>query len=231
MLNNTSSITIKHLPKLERPRERLQHLGPEALSASELMAIILRLGSPGVNALVLADRLLARFGNLKALAGAGVEELCSVDGMGRSKAVQLKAAFELGRRLSIFTEDIRPFIKKPQDAVNLLIDEMRLLQQETFKELILNTKNQLLKIETITVGTLNASLIHPRELFRPAIKVGAQTVILVHNHPSGDPEPSQEDIVVTQKLADAGRVVDIHIQDHIIIGDGRYVSLKEKGYM
>lgn len=225
------STTIKHLPKLERPRERLRHLGPGALSVQELVAIILRLGTTGVSAVELANRLLARFGNLKALAQATIEELSSVEGMGEAKAISLKAAFELGRRLCIFTEDIRPVIKKPQDVYNLLGDQMRHFIQEMFKVIMLNTKNEVIKIETITIGTLNANIIHPRELFRPAIKASANTIIIVHNHPSGDPEPSKEDILITQKLIDAGRIVDIEMEDHIIVGDGRFVSMRERGHM
>lgn len=228
---NSPSTTIKNLPKLERPRERLNRLGPGALSVSELIAIILRLGTSGVSALELANRLLVRFGNLKTLAQASIEELSSIEGMGETKAVSLKAAFELGRRLCVFTEDIRPVIKKPEDVYTLLGDQMRLLTQEMFKVLVLNTKNEVMRVETVTIGTLNASIIHPRELFRPAIRAGANTVVLIHNHPSGDPEPSKEDILITKKLIDAGHVVDIEVEDHVIIGDGRFVSMRERGYV
>lgn len=230
-MNRNREVTIKNLPLLERPRERLQHLGPEALNLSELMAIILRLGSHGTNALGLANRILSRFGNLKEVASAALEELADVDGVGMAKAVQLKAAFELGRRLTVFTGDIRPCIKKPADVAGLLADEMKLLQKETFRELVLNTKNQLLKIETVSIGILNASLVHPREIFKPAIKASGNAVILVHNHPSGDPFPSKEDIEVTKKLIDAGKILGIEVQDHIIIGDGSYVSMKEEKYI
>jgi len=224
------SLTIKHLPKMERPRERLSRLGPEALGTAELLAIILRTGISGANALVIADKLLVRFTNLKELAGAAVEELAAIDGIGQSKAVRLKAAFELGRRVGAFVDSERPIIRGPQDVAALVIEKLRLLKQEVFKVLILNTKNVLLKIEKVTVGTLNASLIHPRELFRPAIRLGANSIILVHNHPSGDPAPSPEDIQVTRKLVSAGEIVGIEIQDHVIVGDSSYISLKEKGY-
>lgn len=226
----SSSITIKHLPMLERPRERLRRLGPDVLSVQELIAIILRLGTTGVSVMELANRLLVEFGDLKTLAQASVEELTRIDGMGEAKAISLKAAFELGRRLSGFT-DVRPVVRKPADVYNLLGEQMRYFNQEMFKVVMLNTKNEVLKIETITVGILNANIIHPRELFRVAIKSSANTIIIVHNHPSGDPEPSKEDILITKKLIDAGCVIDIEIEDHIIIGDGRFVSMREKGYM
>lgn len=222
------STAIKHLPKLERPRERLDQLGPGALSIPELIAIILRIGTTGVSAVELANRLLVRFGNLKALAQASIDELSSIDGMGEAKAISLKAAFELGMRLSSSSGSIRRVIKKPVDIYNLLADEMRLLAQEIFKVVILNTKNEVIKIETVTIGTINTNIIHPRELFRPAIRANANTVILIHNHPSGDPEPSREDILITKKLIDASRIIDIEIEDHVIIGDGRFVSMKEK---
>lgn len=230
-MTKTSSTTIKHLPKSERPRERLNQLGPGALSVQELIAIILRLGTTGVSAVELANRLLVRFGDLKRLAQASIEELLNVEGMGETKAVSLKAAFELGRRLNSFTEDIRPVIKRPEDVYNLLADEMRLLPQEIFKVVILNTKNEIVRTETITIGTLNTNIIHPRELFRPAIRANANTLLLVHNHPSGDPEPSKEDILITKRLIDASRIVDIEIEDHIVIGDGRFVSMRGKGYI
>lgn len=222
------STAIKHLPKLERPRERLDQLGPGALSIPELIAIILRIGTTGVSAVELANRLLVRFGNLKALAQASIDELSSVGGMGEAKAISLKAAFELGMRLNSSSGSIRRVIKKPVDIYNLLADEMRLLAQEIFKVVILNTKNEVIKIETVTIGTINTNIIHPRELFRPAIRANANTVILIHNHPSGDPEPSREDILITKKLIDASRIIDIEIEDHVIIGDGRFVSMKEK---
>lgn len=222
------STAIKHLPKLERPRERLNQLGPGALSIPELIAIILRIGTTGVSAVELANRLLVRFGNLKALAQASIDELSSIDGMGEAKAISLKAAFELGMRLNSSSGSIRRVIKKPVDIYNLLADEMRLLAQEIFKVVILNTKNEVIKIETVTIGTINTNIIHPRELFRPAIRANANTVILIHNHPSGDPEPSREDILITKKLIDASRIIDIEIEDHVIIGDGRFVSMKEK---
>lgn len=222
------STAIKHLPKLERPRERLNQLGPGALSIQELIAIILRIGTTGVSAVELANRLLVRFENLKALAQASIDELSSIDGMGEAKAISLKAAFELGMRLNSSSGSIRRVIKKPVDIYNLLADEMRLLAQEIFKVVILNTKNEVIKIETVTIGTINTNIIHPRELFRPAIRANANTVILIHNHPSGDPEPSREDILITKKLIDASRIIDIEIEDHVIIGDGRFVSMKEK---
>lgn len=230
-MTKTISATIKNLPKLERPRERLNQFGPGALSVQELIAIILRSGTTGVSAVELASRLLARFGNLKSLAQAGISELSSVEGMGEAKSISLKAAFELGRRLNSFTEDIRTVIKKPLDVYKLLSDELRLLPQEIFKVVILNTKNEIIRVETITIGTLNTNIIHPRELFRPAIRANANTILLVHNHPSGDPEPSKEDILITKKLIDASRVVDIEIEDHIVIGDGRFVSMRERGYI
>lgn len=225
------STTIKSLPVLERPRERLSHLGAGALSIQELIAIILRQGTHGVSAIELANRLLAEFGNIKGIAQASVEELSGVTGMGKAKAVGLKAAFELAGRMARFNEDKPVLVKKPEDVYNTLKEEMRFLPQEIFKVVILNTKNQILKTETITVGTLNTNIIHPRELFRPVIKANANSIILLHNHPSGDPEPSKEDIYITKKLVEAGVVVDIEIEDHIVFGDGRFVSMKERKLM
>jgi len=225
------STAIKSLPKEDRPRERLFNLGPNALSSAELIAIILRTGTSGVSAINLSQKLLVDFGNLKSLAQASVEEISKIGGVGRVKAISLKAAFELGARLSTIDVTEKTIIKKPEDVYALISDQMRLSRQEIFKVIVLNTKNHVLKIETVTVGILNASLIHPRELFRPAIQSSAHNIILVHNHPSGDPSPSEEDIVITKKLIDAGRIVDIEVKDHVIIGDGKFVSLKQKGYV
>ncbi len=227
----TSLTTLKNLPKAERPRERLESLGPSSLSVQELLAIILRLGTRGVSAVELANRLLYRFGNVRAIALASIEDLTSVEGIGRTKAISIKAAFELGLRLSVFNDEKRVSIKRPEDVYFLLKEEIRLLSQEIFKVIVLNTKKQVVKTETVTVGILNTNIIHPRELFRSAIKNNAHSVILIHNHPSGDPDPSKEDIFITKRLIEAGRIVDIEIEDHIIFGDGKFVSLKEAGHI
>lgn len=225
----TSLTILKNLPKAERPRERLESLGPKSLSVQELLAIVLRLGTRGVSAVELANRLLSKFGNIKAIAQASIEELSSVEGVGRAKAISIKAAFELGVRLAVFNDTERIIIKKPEDVYLLLREEIRLLSQEIFKVVILNTKNQVIKTETVTIGILNTNIIHPRELFRSAIRSNAHSVILIHNHPSGDPEPSKEDVFITKRLVDAGHIVDIEIEDHIIFGEGKFVSMRERG--
>ncbi|HHW91669.1 MAG TPA: DNA repair protein RadC [Firmicutes bacterium] len=228
-------LTIKDLPLESRPRERLVKLGAQALSTSELIALLLGTGSRTETALQLAQRLLA--GNcrgwhgsgLRALQDASVEELSKIHGVGVAKAARIKAALELGRRLVAETRDSRPVIKSPQAAAALVMEEMRYLDREHFRVLLLSTKNHVIAIETDFVGSLNSSLVHPRELFRTCIRRSAAAIILIHNHPSGDPTPSQEDIQLTHRLCEGGALLGIDILDHLIIGDGIYVSMREKG--
>ena len=224
-------VSIKSLPEEARPRERLQTLGPEALSTPELLAIILRTGWKEESALDLARRLLAEPRGLRFLAEAGLQELALFKGMGPAKAAQVKAAVELGRRLSRLSPAKRPAVHSPLDVVSLVMEEMRFLDREHFRAISLNTKNQVLSVDTVSVGSLNTSVVHPREVFKRAIALSAAAVILVHNHPSGDPSPSREDLQVTRRLVEAGNLLGISVLDHVVIGDGRYVSFREKGLM
>jgi len=221
--------TIKELPSGERPRERLQNYGPGALSTAELLAIILRTGIGGQNVLALATSLLARFHGLSGLARASVSELCQEKGLGQAKACQLKAALELGRRMLISSPDDRPQVRSPAEAANLVLLEMAFLDQEHLRVILLDTKNYVLGVTTIYVGNVNTALIRVSEVFREAIRTNAPQVIVVHNHPSGDPTPSPEDVHVTERIVSAGKLLDIDVLDHLIIGHQRYVSLKERG--
>ncbi|WP_066632918.1 RadC family protein [Desulfolucanica intricata] len=212
-----------------RPRERLLKDGVESLSDMELMAILLRTGTASVSAIELAAMLLSQFKGLRSILDATVEELSTVKGVGLAKAAQVKAALELGRRLASRPAEEKPCIKSPEDAAGLVMEDMRYLDREYFRALLLNTKNHVLGLETISIGTLNSSSVHPRELFRNAIKRSAAALILVHNHPSGDPTPSREDLAVTKRLEETGKIIGIEVLDHIIIGDNKFVSLKAKG--
>jgi len=222
------SIAIRDLPTEERPRERLEKYGADALATAELLAILIRTGTPQESAVGLAERLLSEFGSLRAVAMASVSELSGVRGIGRVKAIQIAAAVELGRRLAAFSEEDRPRIRGPADVARLLMPELRDAPQEEFRVLLLNTQNEVLRTHTITVGLLNESPVHPRELFRAAVRNNAHAVIAVHNHPSGDPTPSKQDIAVTRRLRQAGELMGIELLDHIVLGDGRWVSLKER---
>jgi len=221
--------TIKDLPAAERPRERLQKYGAGSLSTAELLAIILRTGVGGENVLNLAARLLAKFGGLLGLARAGFGELCGEKGIGVAKAAQLKASLELGRRLLIASPEERPQVKSPTDAANLMMIEMSVLEQEHMRLILLDSKNYVLDTPTMYIGSLNTSVIRVGELFREAIKQNCAAIIVVHNHPSGDPTPSPEDVAVTELITRAGHLLDIEVLDHLIIGQQRYVSLKERG--
>jgi DNA repair protein RadC len=222
-------VTIHDMPTGERPRERLQHYGPEALSTAEVIAILLRTGSRGENVLDLATRLMVEFGGLGGLARATFSELSAIRGVGQAKAAQLKAGLEIGRRLLIAAPHERPQITSPADAANLLMLEMGHLEQEHLRVLLLDTKNQVLASPVVYKGNVNTSVIRIAELFRAAIRHNSTALILAHNHPSGDPTPSPEDVRVTRQIIEAGNLLDIDVLDHLIIGQGRYVSLKERG--
>jgi DNA repair protein RadC len=222
-------VTIHDMPTGERPRERLLHYGAEALSTSEVIAILLRTGSKGENVLDLSTRLLVEFGGLGGLARATFSELSAIKGVGEAKAAQLKAGLEIGRRLLIASPSERPQITSPADAANLLMLEMGHLEQEHLRVLLLDTKNQVLASPIVYKGNVNTSVIRIAELFRAAIRHNSTALIMAHNHPSGDPTPSPEDVRVTRQIIDAGNMLDIEVLDHLIIGQGRYVSLKERG--
>lgn len=221
--------TIKELPEEERPRERLARHGAAILSNAELLAILLRTGTKNESAISLAHRILIQEQGLRYLVDSNVEQLSSINGIGQAKASQIKAALELGKRLAAFELGVDKPVKCPQDVADLLMEEMRYLKKEHMKLVLLNIKCNLISVEEVSVGSLNASIVHPREVFNPAIKKSSASIIMVHNHPSGDPTPSSEDAAITSRINEAGKLIGIELVDHIIIGDGKYISMKEKG--
>ncbi|MBF8267345.1 MAG: hypothetical protein HW388_853 [Dehalococcoidia bacterium] len=222
-------LMIRDLPAAERPRERLRSYGPSYLSNSELLAIILRTGTPSESVLGLSTRLLSQFGGLAGLARASYDELCSIHGCGEAKTAQVQAAFELGRRLLSLQENERAVIRSPQDVANLLQGEMAFLEQEHLRVVLLNTRNQVLAIPQVYRGNVSSAVIRAGEVFREAVRANATAIIVVHNHPSGDPTPSQEDVRVTEQLIEAGKLLDIEVLDHVIVAQSGFLSLKEKG--
>lgn len=227
----TDTLLIKDFPQDERPRERFVLNGPQSLSNHELIAILLRTGTKDESVLQLANRLLTHFEGLRLLKDASLDEITAIKGIGSAKAIQLLAAVEIGRRISNLTYDDRYIIRSPEDGANYVMHDMRFLSQEHFVCLYLNTKNQVLHKQTIFIGSLNASIVHPREVFKEAFRRSAASIICIHNHPSGDPTPSREDIEVTKRLAESGKIIGIDVLDHLIIGENKFVSLKEKGYL
>jgi DNA repair protein RadC len=234
-LAQESHIRIKDLPAQERPRERLAENGAETLKTSELLAILIRTGSKGVSAVDLGERLLQQFGTLDRLARAPLADLQKVKGIGRDKAIALKGAFTLAQRMAREIRTESPVLDKPELVAELLREEMRSLLVETFHVLLLNTRRRLISVEKISNGTLDTILIHPREVFKAAIAANASAIVLAHNHPSGDPSPSEADIRATRDLIRAGQVLKIDVLDHVIIGtrsDTRpkdFVSLRDLG--
>ena len=224
-----AGLTVLDLPASERPRERLMALGAEALSEQELLCCILGKGIAGESVLVTAQRLLKAFTDLRGIAEASVEQLAEVRGMGPAKAVQLKASADLARRLA----KPRPSRPRPLDtaeaAAALLQPWLAEKKKEHFLALLLDARHHLIRVSPIAVGSLSASLVHPRELFKEAIAASAAAVIVAHNHPSGDPEPSEHDLSLTKRLAQAGKLLGIEVLDHLIIGEKHWVSLKALG--
>lgn len=227
---------IKDLALQDRPRERLVADGADALDNASLLAILLRTGTRGYSAIHCAQQLLARFQSLDALAQASLQELCVVKGVGRDKAVTLKAAFTLARRMAEELRREAPLLDTPERVAELLREENRAYQVETLQVLLLNARHRLIRVEKVCQGTLDTLLAHPREVFRPAIVAKAAAVVLAHNHPSGDPTPSEADIKVTRDLIRAGQLLKIEVLDHVILGRATqerprdYVSLRELGY-
>lgn len=232
----SSSLRLKDQPVSERPRERLVELGADALSHAELIAILLRTGLKGANAVEIGRQLLQKFGTLQALAQASVEDLRSVKGIGRDKAVTLMAAFALARKMAEELQRESPVLDNPENVVRLLREQNLVKQVETLQVLLLNTRRRLIRVAEITDGTLDTILVHPREVFKTAIAANAAAVVLAHNHPSGDPTPSEADIKVTRDLIRAGQLLKIDVLDHVVIGRATperpkdYASLRELGY-
>ncbi|UCZ55355.1 DNA repair protein RadC [Bacillus shivajii] len=225
------TMMIRDVPKSERPRERLLREGAHALSNQELIALLLGSGTKNESVIQLSARVLQHFDGLRLLKEASVKELQDIKGIGEAKAVLLKAALELGKRIRQLPPEDRYVIKSPEDVAEFMMEEMRHLTQEHFVALYLNTKNQVIHKQTIFIGSLNASIVHPREVFKEAFRYSAASIVCLHNHPSGEPSPSHEDIEVTKRLTECGRLIGIDLLDHVIIGDKKYCSLKEKGYV
>lgn len=222
------SFTIHDLPEEERPRERLVQFGEQALSAQELLQLILGRGVAGESVAVMAQKLLSRFGNLQQLSEASIEELSSIKGIGLAKAAQIKAAFEIGRRLSTQAPAYKSKeLTNPEKVYRLIKSKLKDYHREHFYIIALNSRNH--SIAEVSVGSLNASVVHPREVFAEAIKSKAASVVFAHNHPSGDPEPSEDDLVITKKLVESGKILGIGVVDHIIVAKDKFFSFKNKG--
>ncbi len=226
-----TSIMIKDVPEEDRPRERLLRYGSTHLSNQELLAILLGTGSRNESVMDLSNRVLMHFEGIHLLQNAAVQELTAIKGIGPAKAVYILAAIELGKRISSYRSNERFVVRSPEDGAEYVMEEMRILHQEHFVALYLNSKNEVIHQQTLFIGSLNSSIVHPREVFREAVRRSAASIICIHNHPSGDPTPSQEDIHVTRRLVESGKMIGIDILDHIIIGDRKFISLKEKGYV
>ena len=233
----TLSTRIKDLPNRERPRERLAELGPDALSDVELIAILLRTGLQGKSAVDVGAELVRQFGTLSALSPATLEELQTIKGIGRDKAIALQSAFTLARRMAAEIREAAPVLDTPESVANFLREECRPYKVEHFYAIFVNTRRRLIRKVHLTNGTLDAAIVHPRDVFRHAVAANASAVILVHNHPSGDPTPSKADITVTRDLVRAGQLLKIEVLDHVILGqrttdrERDYFSLKEHGYI
>lgn len=220
---------ISDLQESDRPRERLENLGAQALTNAELIAILLRVGVKGENAVEVGQRLLQKFGGLHGLHRAPFKELMAQHGMGEAKASQIKAAIELGRRLTIESPDEKISINSPADAAALVQYEMSALEQEHLRVILLDRRNKVLEVVEVYKGSATSAQMRIGELFKEAIRKNASAIIVTHNHPSGDPTPSPDDVAVTRAIVQAGKLLDIDVLDHLVIGNGKWVSLKEKG--
>lgn len=222
-----NELRIREMNDDEKPREKMISKGIKSLSDAELLAILIRVGNKNINAISLSSKLIKNCGgNIRELHDMTIDELCCLDGIGKSKACIIKAAIELGSRISSYIPN-KFKIGNPWDVYRYYMEDMRFLKKEVFKVILLNTKNEILKDIDISIGSLNSSIVHPREVFKEAIRYSSNAIILMHNHPSGNPSPSQEDIKVTQRLNKCGDLLGIEILDHIVIGDGEYYSMKE----
>lgn len=223
-------VGIKNMPVEMRPREKMQARGESHLSETELLAIILGNGTKNASALELANQLLVHYNGLRNMREATLEDITNLKGIGIAKAISIKAAIELGRRTALDVK-IRDFVNSPDDVSRLMMEEMRYYDREHFCGLYLDRKGGLLVKEVISVGSLSSTIVHPREVFKTAVKCSAASIILVHNHPSGDPTPSKEDMEMTRRLVEAGSVMGIEVVDHLIIGQEKYCSFKERGLL
>ncbi len=232
-MKQRDTFTVNDLPRQERPRERLRKFGSQALSAQELLALVIGRGVSGKSVISIAQELMTTFGSVKGVSEATIEELAGIKGIGVAKAAQLRASFELGKRQELEKESWYDGydIKDPQGVVRVIRASIRDKAKEHFKLIILNTRNRITAITNVSTGTLSASLVHPREVFKDAIRHSASSVVLAHNHPSGDPEPSEEDLRITRRLIDAGKIIGIDVLDHIIIGKNSFSSFKERGLL
>jgi len=229
MREQAAAYRITDMEASERPRERLARHGPQVLNNSELLAILLRVGTAGENAVQMAQRLLSDLGGLAGIHRCPYEEVCNQHGIGPAKAAQIKAAIELGRRLTSVAPEERPAIHSPSDAADLVKYEMSALEQEELRVILLDTRNRIEDIVTMYRGSLNTSQVRIGELFKSAIRRNAAAIIVIHNHPSGDPTPSPDDVALTRVIVQAGKLLDIDVLDHLVIGRGKFVSLKERG--
>lgn len=226
-----NTLKIMDLPENERPRERLLKFGPETLSNSELLALILRSGSSGENIVNLSSRILKECGGLNGLLSCSQNEFMNLRGIKEAKAAQLLALAEISKRFRSYRSGDEYRIQSPADAADIIMESMRYLKQEVLRILLLNTKNVVIFSKDVSIGSINSSIVHPREVFTEAVKRSAASIIICHNHPSGDPTPSSEDINITHRLKECGKLLGIEILDHLIIGNGTYISLKEKGIL
>lgn len=223
-----NTTAVREMPEDDRPRERIARHGAEALRDAELIGVLFRTGTRDAGAVALAERLLKQFGDLRRLSQASLEELQQVKGIGQVKAIELKAALELGRRLAVYARPKQVKFHNARDIADLLMLKFRQYETEHFKSVLLNIKNEVMKVVEVSHGSIDGTLALPGDVFRQAVREGAAGVVVAHNHPSGDPEPSRNDIDLTRRLADAARLMNIKLIDHVIFGDGRYVSLKER---
>jgi len=222
------TFTVHDLPLTERPRERLSKFGVEALSVQELLSLILGRGTAGESVTILSQKILSKFGNIKNMSDASFEKLTEIKGIGPAKAAQLVAAFEIGKRMDIPSEITKPQITNPETILAQIKPLLKGKKKEYCILVTLDTRNRMINRQTISIGSLDSSIVHPREVFKEALAASASSVIIVHNHPSGDPTPSEDDIAITKRLAEAGKILGINVLDHIIIGSTAYTSMKAR---
>ncbi len=220
---------IADMPSAERPRERMQRLGAGALSDGELLAILIQSGRRGRSAVQLAQMMLSSGRGLAGVQRMSFDELCGMSGIGTAKAAQLQAAMEIGRRISALAPEERPALQSPQDVARLVSYEMQAFEQEHMRVLLCDTRNRLIRIVEVYKGSLNAASVRIGEVFRDAVRANAASLVVVHNHPSGDPTPSPEDVALTRAMVEAGKLLDVEVLDHLIVGQGQFVSLKARG--